>query len=115
MSCIAFFLSALYFLSTPRLVSIGLAMSKVWFDADDLPNKTDLQSTKRNIQKHFSQQGLYLDLQRIKSMDEIPQDHLLRKIMQQRCGTGTIYVWVPIRVRLPIQGEWTYEYCWSAI
>lgn len=73
-------------------------------------------SIRRKLQKHFLKFDVYIPLEDIivTKKDQKIADRTVF-LMQKICGTGMIYVWVPLRMRLPIVGETVYDWCWKPI
>jgi hypothetical protein len=67
------------------------------------------------IQNHFLQSDIYIPLDEIwlvQSGRGVEADrHSL--LMREACGHGTLYVWIPFKLRLPIVGTKTMEWCWK--
>lgn len=65
--------------------------------------------TPESIHKYFLNRGLF-----------IPKDSILKDEevggflgVREQCETGKIYVWVPLRLRMPLAGEKVWEWCLS--
>ena len=41
-----------------------------------------------------------------------PDQEQLTLLMQKACGKGKLYIWVPLKFRLPMRGEKVVEWCW---
>ena len=65
----------------------------------------------RNIQKHFSDMGIYVPTEDIvlATGDESLFD--LRPAMRTICGDGDVYIWVPMTIDRPMVGEKVVELC----
>ena len=80
----------------------------------DLVDATHVFTTKRAIQKHLLSFATYVPLEDIVAAS--PRDVAsgdLSLLMQKACGRGKLFVWIPLRIRLPIVGERVYEWCWK--
>lgn len=69
---------------------------------------------RRQIQKHFLQSSVYIPLEDIVAPSanaEGPGDALL--LMQKACGRGRLYVWIPLKFKVPLTGEKVIEWCWK--
>lgn len=67
---------------------------------------------RRGLQKHFSGYGLYIPMEDIIVSDPNLVGQELTQFMQKACGDGTLYVWVPLKMRLPIYGTMIWDWCW---
>ncbi len=71
------------------------------------------RSLKREIQKNFRMHGIYVDMQDIVVVTEVGLFHSnVVEFMESTCGSAEIYIWLPLRFRLPIYGDYIYEHCW---
>ncbi len=69
---------------------------------------------RRTLQKHFLKYGVYLPVEDIIVVNK--KAGLRNRavfLMQKICGKGRIYVWVPLKMRLPIVGDRVFEWCWK--
>ena len=85
------------------------------FADDDFEDEGRLHDLRRQIQKHFLNQGVYIPLEDIVRGNlswKRPSQHSL--LMQKACGRGKIHVWVPFGFRLPVIGSRVVEWCWKA-
>ena len=67
----------------------------------------------RSIQRHFRLYATHIPLDDIMHRPVTPnyQEKLFLQL-DQACGHGNVYVWVPIHVRLPLTGIKAFEWCW---
>lgn len=73
-----------------------------------------LNEQKRKLQFHFSRYGIYVPFNDIISKSslliteqKIYKDHI--KIF----GRSNIYIWLPLKIRIPLLGEKVYEWCFK--
>lgn len=66
---------------------------------------------QRFIQRHFLSYGVYIPLEDIVIRGMTSVEPTLVPLMQQSCGEGRAYVWVPLRFQLPVVGEKVLEWC----
>jgi hypothetical protein len=80
-------------------------------DWDDGERRVDL---RRQVQRHFLRHDVYIPLEDIivvSPQDVEPGSPSL--LMQKACGRGRLFVWIPLKFRLPITGEKVIEWCWK--
>lgn len=70
---------------------------------------------QRSIQKHFLGYRLYLPLEDIFVAQPKGNSDLKRftLLMRKACGYGRVYVWLPLKLRLPFIGDKVFEWCWK--
>jgi len=77
-------------------------------------NEETALQLRRNIQQHYRQYGLHLPIEDIvvvsKNRDEPDK---LTFLMRKACGQGKVYVWVPLKLKLPFLGNRVVEWCWK--
>ncbi len=81
---------------------------------DDWLDPTHVLELRRQIQKHFLANRVYIPLDDIvaPSPNEAePGDALL--LMQKACGRGRLYVWIPLKFKVPLTGGKVIEWCWK--
>jgi hypothetical protein len=66
---------------------------------------------KRSIQGHFLSHSIYIPTEDINIRKTEGDDQEIFKLLAETCGLADIYIWVPIRYRLPLVGEQTLEWC----
>lgn len=97
--------------SMPAIKALVAAFQLKWMDAPTLSLDKPLE-TRRKIQKRFLKQDVYVPLEDITLTGTAAaedQDYLF--VMRKNCGQGRIFVWVPLRFRLPLTGEKVREWC----
>lgn len=67
---------------------------------------------QRKIQKHFLKYGIYIPMDDIVIDNQVGKiDETLFFLMRKSCGRGKLYIWVPLKIRIPIIGEKVVEWC----
>lgn len=66
---------------------------------------------QRFIQRHFLSYGVYIPLEDIVIRGMTSVEPTIVPLMEQSCGEGQAYVWVPLRFQLPVVGEKVLEWC----
>jgi hypothetical protein len=66
---------------------------------------------QRFIQRHFLSYGVYIPLEDIVIRGVTSVEPTIVPLMEQSCGEGQAYVWVPLRFQLPVVGEKVLEWC----
>lgn len=69
---------------------------------------------RRQLQHHFLSHNVYIPLEDIvitQPAEGEPSE--LALLMQKACGRGRLYVWIPLKFRVPITGEKVFEWCWK--
>jgi len=78
---------------------------------------TDFHELKRSIQRHFLNYDVYVPLedmiQGLPPQGSAAKASELSLLMQKACGQATLYVWIPIRFRIPLIGDRVTEWCWK--
>ena len=83
---------------------------------DDWLNPAHVLELRRQIQKHFLANRVYIPLDDIVAPSPLgaePGDALL--LMQKACGHGRLYVWIPLKFKVPLTGEKVIEWCWKPL
>jgi hypothetical protein len=81
-----------------------------WSDADKVVE------VKREIQKHFLNNHVYLPVEDIVTVSDSGGEKAsgtLAELMKRACGKGNIYIWIPLRFRVPLVGDRIFEWCWN--
>lgn len=109
-------IAALVWAGWPSVMAIAGVMTHepLKLADDDLVDTSRVFATKRSIQKHLLHFGTYVPIEDIVTAS--PRDVAsgdLSLLMQKACGRGKVFVWIPLRIRLPIVGERVYEWCWK--
>ena len=72
------------------------------------------ETMERKVQKFFLDRGLYIPMEDIVINKE---NHISDKSpffqMRKACGQGKLYVWIPLRIRVPLFGEKVVEWCFK--
>jgi hypothetical protein len=66
---------------------------------------------QRFIQRHFLAFGVYIPLEDIVIRGLTSEEPTSVPLLEQSCGEGHAYVWVPLRFQLPVVGEKVLEWC----
>jgi hypothetical protein len=68
----------------------------------------------RGVQKHFLRYGFYIPSEDIvlNSKNKILDKEFLSHL-KKSCNHGKLYVWIPLRVRVPLFGEKVLEWCFN--
>jgi len=110
---IALSLSAAH-LSAGRVVQALLASADLRLDQepDSLLDSSDFElQQKRLVQQHFLKFGIYIPIDDVIVNDRNLVDEPYRSMLEKSCGSGRLFVWVPIKFRLPLIGEKIVEWC----
>lgn len=73
---------------------------------------------RRSQQKYFLDYGIYVPLEDIMYVDQLPSggeryaDALISSCAGLRPGDG-IAIWLPLKIKLPLIGEKVREWCWK--
>lgn len=76
----------------------------------DKPQTIALEA-QRSIQRHFLSFGVYIPLEDIVIRGKDAEEQTLVPLLEQACGEGQAFVWVPLRFQLPVVGEKVLEWC----
>lgn len=102
---------------TLQAASATLRASPVEIAEADWQTDVPLLAQRRFLQQTLLEHGLYIPLSdivpgvpEVKSGIEASE---LSLFMQKTCGPSTLYVWIPLRFRLPLLGEHVWEWCWK--
>ena len=89
-------------------------------DWDDGAKTVEL---RRHLQKHFLSNNVYIPMEDIVVTSPTEESAgaaanantpaNLAMLMQKACGRGRLYVWIPLKIRVPITGEKVIEWCWK--
>ena len=66
---------------------------------------------KRLVHQHYLSYSIYIPLDDIVIYDQRRVEQPLTALLQQSCGSGSAYVWVPLKMQLPLMGEKVWEWC----
>lgn len=99
-----------------RAIIASYSLDKVFGSADFSDGNAEALGVRRRIQKHYLQYDIYMPLEDI----IVPADpaatsdkNRLTFLMRNVCGSAKIYVWVPIKIRVPGLGNMIWEWCWK--
>ncbi len=102
------------YVSTSYSLKAFVASAHFLIDLDTtslLNSEGSALNQKRLIQKHFLRYGIYIPIDDViftqKGLHE--SQHL--KFLQSSCGQASLYIWVPLKFRLPLIGEKVSEWC----
>jgi hypothetical protein len=98
-------------LPTLQVIRTVKTLPSIQFSTEDSTNPTAIKQVRRNIQKHFRDSGIYIPTEDILTFAPTKRSEAL--LMQKVCGKGTLFVWVPLKVRLPFVGERIKEWCFK--
>lgn len=72
----------------------------------------ELVTARRTIQRQFLDHGVYIPFEDITfDVKGTDASEPLLFLMRKSCGMGRIYIWIPLKLRLPILGEKVFEWC----
>ena len=66
---------------------------------------------KRLVHQHYLSYSIYIPLDDIVIYDQRRVEQPLISLLQQSCGAGSAYIWVPLKLQLPLLGEKVWEWC----
>ncbi len=104
-------LPALRALAATRDATLPTMSDQDWDDSQQT------MSLRRGLQKHFLSHDVYIPMEDIvvtapsENADGAAED--LGMLMQKACGRGRLYVWIPLKWRIPVLGEKVLEWCWK--
>lgn len=110
---IALILSAIHVSSYNAILAL-VASSQLRLDQnqESLLNSSDFElQQKRLVQQHFLKYGIYIPIDDITVKDVGIEADSYQLMLQQSCGSGKLFVWVPLKFRLPLIGEKILEWC----
>lgn len=79
---------------------------------EDWQDEARLLSLKRSLQKQLLKYSVYVPLEDIIASSSAPEEDSAL-VMQKACGQGKLFVWLPLKFKLPITGVKVYEWCWK--
>lgn len=71
----------------------------------------DEVSTKRSVQSYYLGYGIYIPISDIIVAGDSSIHDGLHKQLGKLCGEGRVYIWTPLRFKIPIFGERLIEWC----
>ena len=66
---------------------------------------------QRSVQRHFLSFNIYIPLEDIAIRGKETEEQTIIPMLEQFCGEGKAFVWVPLRFQLPVVGEKVLEWC----
>ena len=102
-------------IALPMLDSLSLERSvKAVWHAQKLNTATNPLDTRSEIHSLLLSHQIYIPI------DDILVNSKAKKMaigkvfpVQEHCGNGIIYIWVPLEVHIPLAGAWTFERCFA--
>jgi hypothetical protein len=99
-----------------RAVIASLSLNDTFLSSDLGEINQEALNVRRRIQKHYLEYDVYMPLEDIivpigPAAD--PSKNRLTFLMRNVCGSAKIYVWVPIKIRVPVFGNMIWEWCWK--
>lgn len=92
-----------------------LTLDKSFLHDENFEDSTERYRFRRTIQRHFLKHSLYLNLDDIiLSENDQSTAQKLTFLMRKACGQAKMYVWVPMKIRLPVIGSKVWEWCWTS-
>jgi len=83
----------------------------VYLPADETDNPILNTAVRRDIQKHFRKSGIYMPTEDILITNE--ENGTPIELITNACGKGHVFIWAPLRLRLPFFGERIIEICFK--
>ena len=73
------------------------------------------EKIRQIVQMHFLDYKVYIPMEDIFVNNEIDDTSQTRiaLLMNKSCGRASLFIWLPIRFRLPLIGDRLVEYCWK--
>ena len=109
------FLAAIY-LSTHGVADVlgaVVTFPSVSFIGYDWEHPVNALSGRRQVQRHFMDYGVHIPLENIVATgDDSATSARLVDLSIEACGSGDLIIWIPLRLKLPLMGDWVTEWCW---
>ncbi len=88
------------------------------FDASDVRNLSEnaekSADLKRNIQRYLLSWDIYVATDDMASSTELRTNQAVSwEDVKKLCGDGDFFVWLPLKIRVPIAGALEREWCWT--
>lgn len=102
------------YVSTSQSIKAFIASAHFLIDLDEsslLNSEGSDLNQKRLIQKHFLRYGVYIPIDDVIFANKGPNESLHVQFLQATCGQASLYIWVPLKFRLPLAGEKVSEWC----
>lgn len=88
--------------------------SQITINYADLNSEESSVTIKRQIQRHFLDYSVYIPVEDIVIIaQDKKEDNRLESLMTKACGSGSLFVWIPLKISLPFYGEKVLEWCWK--
>ncbi len=101
-------LIAIYSSCRPAIIAVSASYNLPDFSSVSSLNYLD---TKRKVQKHYLDYGIYIPIDDIIMNQDENNETTHLSLLEQACGKGIMYIWVPLRFRIPVLGEKVLEWC----
>lgn len=92
-------------------------LEPVKLSPSDWEDPTRLLELRRQVQRHFLSHSVYIPMEDI--ITSSPTDGApgsatpASLLMQKACGRGRLFIWIPFKFQLPVNGEKVIEWCWK--
>jgi hypothetical protein len=88
--------------------------SQITVNSADLNSYESSVTIKRQIQRHFLDYFVYIPTEDIVIITSEKKDgNRTESLMTKACGSGSLFVWIPLKISLPFYGEKVHEWCWK--
>jgi hypothetical protein len=102
------------FLPSLRSIVAVTKFSQIMIESADLDSEESSVTLKRQIQRHFLDYSVYIPVEDIVIITpDKKEDNRLESLMTKACGSGSLFVWIPLKISLPFYGEKVHEWCWK--
>ena len=102
------------FLPSLRSIVAVTKFSEIMIESADLDSEESSVTLKRQIQRHFLDYSVYIPVEDIVIITpDKKEDNRLESLMTKACGSGSLFVWIPLKISLPFYGEKVHEWCWK--
>lgn len=91
------------------IASGDLWLNRKWDDI--LTRSAQPLEQQRAIQRHYLSYGVYIPIDDIVVDAKQPALESVQSLLQNACGKGRAYIWVPLHFQLPVFGEKVVEWC----
>jgi len=73
------------------------------------------EQLRRKMQIHFLDHNIYVPMEDIVINNNTPDIEVkrLHLLMDKSCGRANVYVWLPLKFRIPFMGNKLVEWCWK--
>lgn len=102
------------FLPSLRSIVAVTKFGHLTINSTDLNTEESSVPIKRQIQRHFLDYSVYIPVEDIVIIaSDKKEDSRLESLMTKACGSGSLFVWIPLKISLPFYGEKVREWCWK--